>query len=114
MRMHALGEIDDSDLEVGMRTIRDRLTVVESQLAQANKPDPIPEFRHHGPTRKTWHGLTLARKRAIIKQVVDVTMLPTARRGPGFDPDSVRITDKKTGEIIDVRTWPVEVDAVSA
>ena len=110
MRMHALGEIDDSDLEVGMRAIRDRMAVVDSQLAQANQPDPIPEFRNHGPTRKIWHGLSLARKRALIKQLVDVTMLPTTRRGPGFDHGSVKITDKKTGEIIDVSTWPVEVD----
>ena len=111
MRMHALGEIDDSDLEVGMRAIRDRLTVVESQLAQASKPDPIPEFRNHGPTRKIWHGLSLARKRALIRQLVDITMLPTARRGPGFDRGSVKITDKKTGEIIDVSMWPIEVNA---
>jgi site-specific DNA recombinase len=106
MRMHALGEIDDSDLEIGMRAIRDRITVVDSQLAQADKPDPIPEFRHHGQTRKIWYGLPLARKRAILRQLIEVTMLPTARRGPGFDRDSVRIVVKETGKILDVRDWP--------
>jgi hypothetical protein len=35
-------------------------------------------------------------------------MLPIGRRGPGFDPDSVQITIKGTGEILDVRTWLVE------
>jgi hypothetical protein len=104
--MHALGEIDDSDLEIGMRAIRDRITVVDSQLAQADKPDPIPEFRHHGQTRKIWYGLPLARKRAILRQLIEVTMLPTARRGPGFDRDSVRIVVKETGKILDVRDWP--------
>lgn len=106
MRMHALGEIDDSDLEIGMRAIRDRITVVDSQLAQADKPDPIPEFRHHGQARKIWYGLPLARKRAILRQLIEVTMLPTARRGPGFDRDSVRIVVKETGKILDVRDWP--------
>jgi DNA invertase Pin-like site-specific DNA recombinase len=110
MRMYSLGEIDESDLKTGLRAIRDRLAVIDAQLANAEKPDPLPEFRHHGPTRKIWHGLSLARKRAIIRQIVDITMLPTTRRGPGFDRGSVKITDKKTGEIIDVSTWPVEVD----
>jgi site-specific DNA recombinase len=113
MRMHALGEIEESDLEIGMRAIRDRLTVIEGQLAHAEKPDPIPEFRRHGPTRKIWHGLPLARKRAILRQLVDITMYPTTRRGPGFDPDSVKIVIKETGDVLDVRDWPVEVDVAS-
>jgi site-specific DNA recombinase len=103
VRMHALGEIDDSDLVTGLRAIRDRLSVIEAQLAQADKPDPIPEFRHHGPTRQIWASLGLPRKRAIIRMLVDITMLPTARRGPGFDPDSVRIIVKETGDVLDLR-----------
>ncbi len=111
MRLHSEGEITDSDLKTGMRFINDRLRVIEAQLAQADKPDPIPEFRRHGPTRKIWHDLSLPRKRAIIKLLVNITMSPTVRRGPGFDPDSVKIVVKETGDILDVRTWPVETDA---
>jgi hypothetical protein len=104
--MHALGDIDDSDLATGLRAIRDRLSVIEAQLAQADEPDPIPEFRHHGPTRQIWVSLNLPRKRAIIRMLVDITMLPTGRRGPGFDPNSVRIVVKETGDVLDVRQWP--------
>src|SRR5262249_12543035 len=40
IRMHALGEIDDADLATGLRIIRDRLNVIEAQLAQSSQPDP--------------------------------------------------------------------------
>jgi site-specific DNA recombinase len=106
IRLHALGEMEDADLAIGLRAIRDRLSVIQAQLAQADKPDPIPEFRHHGPTRQIWASLSLPRKRAVIKMLVDVTILSIGRRGPGFDPDSVQIVIKETGDVLDIRQWP--------
>jgi DNA invertase Pin-like site-specific DNA recombinase len=107
MRMHALGDIDDADLAVGLRVIRDRLAIIDVQLAKADQPDPIPEFRRHGPTRQIWASLSLPRKRAIINMLADITILPTALRGrAGFDPGSVRIVLKETGNVLDVRDWP--------
>jgi DNA invertase Pin-like site-specific DNA recombinase len=106
IRMHALGDIDDDDLANGLRIIRDRLTVIEAQLAQSSQPDPIPEFRRHGPTREIWQSLSLARKRAILRKLVTVTILPTAARGKApFDPGSVRIVVNENGEVLDVRQW---------
>jgi len=107
IRMHALGEMDDADLATGLRIIRDRLKVIDAQLAQSNQADPIPEFRRHGPTRQIWASLPLARKRAILRKLVTVTILPTAARGRApFDPGSVKIVIKETGERLDVRDWP--------
>ncbi len=111
--LHSEGLIDKSQLQRKLREFKDRLTIIDAQLAQADKPDPIPEFRHHGPTRKIWASLSLPRKRAIIRMLVDITMLPTGRRGPGFDPDSVKIVIKETGDVLDVRQWPVDADATS-
>jgi site-specific DNA recombinase len=112
IRMHALGEIEDADLAVGLRVIRDRLNVIEAQLAQSDQPDPIPEFRRHGPTRRIWASLPLTRKRAILRKLVTVTILPTARkfgRAGGLDCDSVRIVVRETGDVLDVREWPAEM-----
>lgn len=107
IKMHALGDIDDEDLAAGMRAIRDRLKVIDAQLAQSNEADPLPEFRHHGPTRQIWASLPLARRRAILRKLVTVTILPTAARGRApFDPGSVRIILNETGELLDVRQWP--------
>ena len=110
IRMHALGEIDDSDLKTGLRVIRDRLAIIEAQLAQADQPDPVPEFRDpHGFTRKNWRSLSLSRKRVIIKLLADITILPATVLGKAsFDPDSVKIVLKATGDILDVRSWPSE------
>ena len=90
IRMHALGDLTDDELTTGMRTIRDRLSVVEAQIHASSEPDPIAEFRDK-PAEAVWKSLTLPRKRAVIKFLADVTFLPTSRRGPGFDPDSLSI-----------------------
>jgi DNA invertase Pin-like site-specific DNA recombinase len=107
MNMHALGEIDDDELKTGLRAIRDRLSVVNAQLAQSSQPDPIPEFRgRHSATRQIWQSLPLARRRAILRKLVTVTILPTAARGRApFDPGSVRIVINETGGVLDVRQW---------
>jgi hypothetical protein len=103
--LHREGLIDDNELKRTLRAFKERLATIDAQLAHSDEPDPIPEFRHHGPVRQIWKDLSLARKRVIIQLLTDITMLPTSRRGrAGFDPDSVRITVKETGDVLDVRT----------
>ena len=115
LELHGDGLIDDGELKTRLRQFAERLAVVDAQLAQSAKPDPLPEFRRHGPTRKIWHDLPLARRRAIIRQMVEVKIYPTTKRGRGFDADAVVITIKETGERLDVRTWPTSGDvSVSA
>lgn len=90
MRLHAAGDIDDGDLAAGMREIRDRLAVIDAQLAVSDQPDPLAEFRD-APARVVWDSLSLPRKRAVVRLLMDITVLPTTRRGPGFDEDAVNI-----------------------
>ena len=90
IRMHALGDLTDEELAIGLRAIRDRLSVVEAQIHAANEPDPIAEFRDK-PAASVWYSLPLPRKRAIIKLLVEITINPTTHRGPGFDPDSITV-----------------------
>ena len=108
VRMFNDDEIDAAQLKSGSRDIRDRIRVIEAQLANTEKPDPVPEIRDpstHAKAHQIWDSWSLERRRSILKQMVDIVILPTSRRGPGFDEDSVRIT-LKTGELLDVRTWP--------
>ena len=90
MKLHSAGVIDDADLATGMRDIRDRLAVAEAQLAACTEADPLAEFRDK-PAETVWKGLSLPRKRAVVRLLADVTFLPATRRGPGFDPDSVAV-----------------------
>lgn len=90
MKMHAAGRIHDAELETGLAEIYDRLAVIGAQLAVSDQPDPLAEFRE-APARAVWRSLSLARKRAIVRLVAEITVMPTARRGPGFDEDAIRI-----------------------
>lgn len=88
MRMHAYGELTDDELTTGLRAIRDRLSVVEAQIHASSEADPIPEFRDR-PAEVAWKSLELPRKRAVIRLLMDVTLMPPAKRGRVFDEDSV-------------------------
>jgi DNA invertase Pin-like site-specific DNA recombinase len=90
MRMHVAGDIDDADLAVGMREIRDRLAVIEATLAVSDQPDPLAEFRD-APAEAVWKSLSLPRKRALVRLLLEIVILPTRRRGPGLDLDAVVI-----------------------
>ena len=48
-------DIDEAALAGGVRVIRDRLAVIESQLAASDQPDPLAEFR--GPARRRGVGI---------------------------------------------------------
>jgi site-specific DNA recombinase len=107
LEMYRKGLIDREQLEKELAEYKVELTRIDAQLASSAKPDPIPEFRHHGPTRQIWHDLPLERKRDIIRQAVDITILPSALRGrAGFDRNSVTIIVQKTGETLDATQWP--------
>ncbi len=89
MEMAALGDLDDDDLKVGLKAIRERLAVVNAQLADSDQPDPLAEFRDR-PAKMVWQSLSLARQREVVKLLMRVTFLPS-RKGSGFDHRSVRV-----------------------
>jgi DNA invertase Pin-like site-specific DNA recombinase len=90
-RMHALGDMPDDEYMEGSRARKARLARIRADLAAATAPDPLAEFRGQPGAEKVWDSLPLPRKRAVLKLVASVTLLPAARRGKGFDPESVRI-----------------------
>jgi len=87
--------ITEAQLTSGTKDIRARLAKVDSQLAASDAPDPLAEFRG-SPARAVWESLSLPRRRAVVRVLMTVTILP-ARRGRGFDPATVAVT-WKSGE----------------
>jgi DNA invertase Pin-like site-specific DNA recombinase len=87
---------DERALASGLKVIRDRLAVVESQLAASDESDPIPEFRTSTPAAQVWNALSLPRKRAVVRVLMDVVILPATRGRGGFDPESVQISFDKS------------------
>jgi hypothetical protein len=92
-RMFAAGDLDESGLSAGTRVVRDRLAAIDTQLAASDAPDPLAEFRD-APAATVWESLPLARKRAVVRLLMDVAILPATRQGARFDPASIGITWK--------------------
>jgi site-specific DNA recombinase len=84
-------QITEAQLASGTRDIRARLAAIGAQLAAASAPDPLPEFRQGRPAAEVWDLMSLPRRRAVVKALMTVTILPAARKGNRFDPASVRI-----------------------
>lgn len=86
--------IDADALASGTKVIRDRLVFIDSQLAASDAPDPLAEFRDN-PADVVWESLSIARRRTIVKRLFEsITIVPTGRKGAGFDPDSIVIVGR--------------------
>lgn len=93
----AEGEIDRATLAAGTKRLKSKLEVIDGQLSEATSVSPIAclvspfnELAHFADTAAKWLQLPLGDRRAIVDQMMTVTVLPTDRR-PGFNPAHVRI-----------------------
>lgn len=84
-------EISEAQLASGTKDIRARLAAIGAQLAATSAPDPLPEYRQGKPADEVWEAMSLPRRRAVVKVLMTVEILPARRKGSAFDPDSVRI-----------------------
>jgi site-specific DNA recombinase len=91
--LHTEGLMTAAELRSDLRKIKDRLDAIGVQLHASNQADPLPEFRDR-PADVVWDSLPVARKRAVIRLLADITFAPVAPSGPKFNPESVRITWK--------------------
>jgi DNA invertase Pin-like site-specific DNA recombinase len=89
-RMLADDDIDEADCKRETRRIRGRLAEIAGQLAATDTPDPLADFRDR-PAQAVWDSLSLARRREVVKLLVEVRFMPTKRGGPKFDPASLRV-----------------------
>lgn len=88
-RLHARGVIDGEQLAAGSAEIRGRLDAVKATLAAASSRDPLAGIAGNPDAARIWAGLDLGRKRAILRELVTVTVYPARSRGSRFDYDSV-------------------------
>jgi hypothetical protein len=70
----------------------ERLAVLVDRAGQSSRRRLLGT--HRGFDAAMWDRLPLGTRRALISAAVRIEILP-ARRGPGFDPDSVRITPRR-------------------
>jgi site-specific DNA recombinase len=88
---------EDVLTEAGVRAERKRigaqLAKIGTRLAASDEADPLPEFRGR-PAAEAWESLSLPRRRAVVRLLVTVTILPARKGAHGFDFGSVRIERK--------------------
>jgi hypothetical protein len=72
---------------------RARIAGIDRELASAAGPDPtLAELVSAVDPRKVWDKLPLEHRRRVVAMLVRVRILPTTKRGRGFDADAVEIT----------------------
>lgn len=86
--LFADGAITGSQLKVTTARLREALERAESEFA-SNAGVSLPPGILEDP-RGVWEKLTLTQRRAIVRDLLTVTVLP-ARRGKGFDLDGIRV-----------------------
>ena len=84
------GSITGAQLAAVTKGLQQRLDAAETAMAQAARGSALVSFVGREPV-KVWHGLTMDRKRAVVRELMKVTVLPSGRRGNVYDPDLVKI-----------------------
>lgn len=96
-------KITDDQLRIITAKLKPQLDAVEAQ-ARALRPSPhvglaVATVRAvstaGAKAKQKWNELTVTQKRAVMEAFgVRVIILPTSRRGPGFDPTSVKVVPR--------------------
>ncbi|MDG4834001.1 recombinase family protein [Solwaraspora sp. WMMD1047] len=67
---------------------------IDEQLNVNAGSDPLARFVNAPDPVKAWRDAPLADKRVVIDRLMTVTILPSGRKGRGFDPAALRIEPK--------------------
>lgn len=100
-RLHAQGVIDGRQLTTGTQLLRAEAADLESRITAATAGSALAGVADAEDVRAAWEGLPMGRRRTVVAALMDVTILPAAKKGrqPGggsyFDPDSVRVDRKR-------------------
>ncbi|WP_237080269.1 recombinase family protein [Mycobacteroides abscessus] len=95
--LFADGAIDGSQLRRGTTELRSRLAVLDSQLADLARVNPVADLLGAGDRlSEKWAALSKDLQGKVVNELMTVTILPAPRGRRAFDPDYIRI-DWKTG-----------------
>ncbi|NUW33646.1 recombinase family protein [Nonomuraea sp. SMC257] len=94
-RKFALNQWDEETADEVITTATARIAEIRETFRQASADSPLAEFAASDDAQRTWDGLSLGRKREILKLLVTVKLLPTDRRRNVPVKDCVIITPNK-------------------
>lgn len=80
----------------GMARYDEKIALLRGQLVAA--PGERLARQYAGITRDRFEDLSLTERRTIVAALVSVKILPSRRRGPGFDPTAIDVKAKEGAE----------------
>jgi site-specific DNA recombinase len=100
--MFAADQIDGMQLAAGSAPLRAQIEQAEKALSEAYRGSALEEFAGGADPVKVWDSLSIERKRAVVRLLLRVRLLPVGRGGNRrgkrlvngklpFDPDTVEI-----------------------
>ena len=89
--MYADGELTRPQLERIIDRAQRSLDRVEESMATATRGSALAGLAGSRDPARVWRGLSIDRRRAVVRALLGVTLLPSGRRGNEFDPDLIRI-----------------------
>lgn len=91
---YADGAIDSDQLRIITARLRPQIEAAERLVpSPARRTEVLAGLVGQPDAAQRWAALDVSVQRKVVDLLVDVVILPT-RRGPGFDPESVRVTWK--------------------
>ncbi|GAA3103999.1 DNA invertase Pin-like site-specific DNA recombinase [Kribbella aluminosa] len=87
-------------VQAGTKAGMARIAEIDEALNASVSSDPLAYIINAVDPIATFEALPVANKRIIIDRLLTVTILPTGRRGSGFDPNGVHIEPKHKLDIV--------------
>ena len=90
----AQGLLALEDITIIRDNLTERLAALEAETSQEVTPQArraVARLRTAKDRRRVWQGMSVEDRHGVVSALFErVVILPTTRRGPGFDPESVR------------------------
>jgi hypothetical protein len=90
-QVFARGRIDEAQLETITAELDHRMTEIRADLSAATSHSPLSVFAMTDDARRTWDGLPIGHRRAVVRILLTVTLLPLGR-GHSFNRDLIGIS----------------------
>jgi hypothetical protein len=88
------GELTRTEAQIARSKAMARLERAEAEITGATATSPLAGIVDTPDPAAVWVGLDIGRQRAVLDCLMTVTVLPSTRPGPGFDPTTIRIDPK--------------------
>jgi DNA invertase Pin-like site-specific DNA recombinase len=89
------GELTRAEAGIARGRATARLEAAEGAIAAATVSSPLAGIVDAPDPKAVWIDLDIGRQRAVLAELMIVTVLPITRPGPGFDPNTILITPRE-------------------